>query len=90
MDERSGSYSICGVCGWEDDNVQLRFPRMRGGANRDSLFEYQSQVLRDVPLAVTSVNGYTRDPGWRPLRDDDAPLGGDAAASSSDDYYWKK
>jgi len=34
-----GSYSICPVCGWEDDPVQFADPDYRGGTNTDSLNE---------------------------------------------------
>jgi hypothetical protein len=34
-----GTFDICRVCGWEDDNVQFRDPDYRGGANRVSLRE---------------------------------------------------
>ena len=35
----SGSYEICQVCDWEDDNVQAKDPDFSGGANEPSLNE---------------------------------------------------
>lgn len=32
-----GTYEICDVCGWEDDNVQFDNPDVAGGANSISL-----------------------------------------------------
>ncbi len=32
-----GTFNICPVCYWEDDNVQLADPDYEGGANRESL-----------------------------------------------------
>jgi Cysteine-rich CPCC len=37
MGEPPGSFAICPVCAWEDDNVQHRDPSYVGGANRISL-----------------------------------------------------
>jgi rubredoxin len=34
-----GTFDICPVCFWEDDNIQFRDPTFRGGANRPSLEE---------------------------------------------------
>jgi hypothetical protein len=34
-----GTFDICTICGWEDDNVQLHDPAYRGGANQLSLNE---------------------------------------------------
>jgi Cysteine-rich CPCC len=51
-----GSYEICEVCGWEDDNVQAEDPDFRGGANRDSLNEVRASFLQwrqaDYPADV--------------------------------------
>ena len=33
----SGTYDICQVCFWEDDDVQFRDPDYEGGANEVSL-----------------------------------------------------
>jgi len=33
----TGTYFICPVCFWEDDNVQFHDPDYEGGANRVSL-----------------------------------------------------
>jgi hypothetical protein len=38
-EEPPGTYDICPVCYWEDDNVQYDYPDMRGGANPMSLNE---------------------------------------------------
>jgi hypothetical protein len=32
-----GTFEICAVCGWEDDNVQFEDPDYAGGANKVSL-----------------------------------------------------
>ncbi len=37
------SYRICPVCGWEDDDLQLKNPDYSGGANVESLNEYRKQ-----------------------------------------------
>lgn len=42
-EEPSGTYEICHVCGWEDDNVQFDDPDFRGGANRNSLNECRAE-----------------------------------------------
>lgn len=34
-----GTYEICDVCGWEDDEVQYKNPDLAGGANETSLNE---------------------------------------------------
>jgi hypothetical protein len=100
MQEPPGSYSICNVCGWEDDHVQLANPRMGGGANRESLVEAQVAALRRFPIETQSAEGFERDRSWRPLREDehlprgDIPGSGEeyfhAAAADSVGYYWKK
>jgi hypothetical protein len=37
-----GSFVICPVCFWEDDDVQLGNPDFAGGANRPSLHQARS------------------------------------------------
>ena len=56
-----GTFDICEVCGWEDDHVQLRFPAMNGGANKESLYESQQIWIEKIPLDVQEYNGYSRD-----------------------------
>jgi len=34
-----GTYNICPVCGWEDDEIQLKNPNYEGGANKVSLYQ---------------------------------------------------
>ena len=96
----AGSYDICPVCDWEDDEVQLRFPAMRGGANKESLVEWQQQLIQRLPPHVTVHEGYERCGDWRPLSEGDCtdssrmPETGleyfDAAGHDSPSYYWRR
>lgn len=45
-DPPGGTYFICPVCYWEDDNVQLRDPTLAGGANQVSLCEARENFVR--------------------------------------------
>ena len=62
-----GSFNICDICGWEDDNVQLANPSSSGGANKISLIESQIIILNKIPLEIKEYNGIKRDRKWRPL-----------------------
>jgi len=70
-DEIYGSYDICSICGWEDDNVQLANPCSQGGANGASLHEVQVGILKDVPMSVMECKGFVRDVTWRPLSEEE-------------------
>ncbi|GAA4240789.1 hypothetical protein GCM10022254_66890 [Actinomadura meridiana] len=68
-----GSYEICPVCFWEDDNVQLRWPQLAGGANRLSLLESQQEFIefgasrrKFIDLVRAPEESESVDPGWRP------------------------
>lgn len=55
-----GTYEVCPVCGWEDDEVQFLDPNFSGGANRVSLetaranYQEFGAVDRESKLAVRS------------------------------------
>lgn len=34
-----GTFAVCPVCYWEDDDTQFNDPTFRGGANEESLIE---------------------------------------------------
>lgn len=56
--EDTGSFEICPVCGWEDDNVQAAQPDRRGGANTISLNEAKAnfaEIGAISPLYVKRV-----------------------------------
>lgn len=101
FDEPIGSYDICYICGWEDDPVQLKYPLLRGGANRECLLESQENILKEIPIDIKEYKGYSRDIGWRPLllKDYDSakklPQSGldyfnSATEEDEDKYYWRK
>lgn len=88
-----GSYGICPVCGWEDDPIQIRHPRMRGGANGGSIFDYQQQFEK-WNICETGI----RDPSWRLLHPTEAPLDNGEVGlcdysldyyGSKEPYYWR-
>jgi hypothetical protein len=69
-----GSFDLCDICFWEDDLVQLVFPTLAGGANRESLANAQRNFAEfgacerrhdsDVRAATPAD---VRDPSWRPF-----------------------
>lgn len=74
FNEPPGSYDICPICFWEDDDVQLRFPDFAGGANKPSLMDAQRNFAefgaseRRFLLRVRSpTEEDIRDPDWRPI-----------------------
>ncbi|QSB04193.1 CPCC family cysteine-rich protein [Natronoglycomyces albus] len=60
-----GSYMICPVCWWEDDLIQLRWPTLRGGANKPSLVEVRknyrsSGAYGSDPRIVSLTSSYEK------------------------------
>ena len=98
--EPPGTYEICGVCGWHDDHVQLRFP-LAGGAN-PPLVEQQLRFLEDYSetrIVQLVAAGWIRCQDWRPLDKNDIRRAGrgprngreyfEAAGGDSPKYYWR-
>jgi Cysteine-rich CPCC len=97
-----GSYMICQVCWWEDDQVQLRWPTWAPGANRVSLVEAQRNYAA-AGACEPRASGRARPPredepldaGWRliDLRIDDFEPQGEATGPWPEDktvlYWWR-
>ncbi|MEV6631566.1 CPCC family cysteine-rich protein [Actinoplanes sp. NPDC051470] len=64
LEEPPGSHQICPVCDWEDDLVQLRWPTLGSGANKDSLVESQRKF--DQPVR-RGLEGRLKELGFRPV-----------------------
>lgn len=87
FDEPPGSFSICELCDWEDDAVQLQHPTMRGGANRESLVQYQQRSLERWPLSMKGLGTVVRYPQWRPFEPSDARIDAGEAPRSGLEYF---
>jgi hypothetical protein len=101
FDEPPGSYEVCPICFWEDDDVQLRHPAMSGGANKPSLINAQANfraIGAVEPRLVQHVRGpqpdEPRDPKWRPLDAETGrllrPADGGNCSESTEAYYWRR
>lgn len=98
LDEPPGSYSICAVCFWEDDAVQLRWPTMEGGANSRGLIDAQAAFEEHGATRRFVANVRVPRPveeGWRRIdldRDSFEALD-DRSAEWPDDltrlYWWR-
>ncbi|OGE74343.1 MAG: hypothetical protein A3I07_02735 [Candidatus Doudnabacteria bacterium RIFCSPLOWO2_02_FULL_42_9] len=100
-----GSYDTCSVCGWEDDEGQLRFPSTLG-ANNVSLIQAQKNFARigystyNILMRLlfkASPKKYKMDSTWRQLTERDnfevKKPGLDYGDSYPEDltklYYWR-
>ncbi len=101
--EEPGSYDICPICFWEDDIVQLRFPKAGGGPNGVSLLDAQRNFA-EFGACEASASPHVRpagpsdlrDPGWRPLDSEEVEelVRGEAYGRTYPDdstwlYYWR-
>ncbi|WP_404460578.1 CPCC family cysteine-rich protein [Sutcliffiella horikoshii] len=64
-----GTYEICEICFWEDDEIQFRDPDYEGGANELSLRNFQKGVLEGLCLKRKPVEGEERNSDWKPFLD---------------------
>ena len=61
-EEPPGTFDICPVCNWEDDNVQFNDSSYRGGANGVSLQEARENFKR-FGVSDVSRRDRVRPPG---------------------------
>lgn len=71
----NGSYDICEVCFWEDDQTQLGDPDYEGGANKVSLRQGQKNFVEFGACEREMINNVRqptneekRDENWNPLK----------------------
>lgn len=75
LDEKPpGTYDICSICFWEDDDVQYNDPNYEGGANVPSLRQAQQNFIKFVACDEGSIKFVRKpnqedikDPNWKPL-----------------------
>ncbi len=60
-EELPGTFEICPVCGWEDDEIQFRDPTYTGGANAVSL-EQARENFRAIGAIDKESLGSVREP----------------------------
>jgi hypothetical protein len=65
-----GNYSICPVCFWEDDPIQLKNPNYMGGANNVSLRQAQIN-FEEFGACEKEMLGNVVKPGIHEARDKD-------------------
>jgi hypothetical protein len=71
----TGTYFICPICYWEDDNVQFNDPDFEGGANNSSLRQAQQNFIKfgaseesRLKFVRKPTDNDKKDPNWKLLR----------------------
>lgn len=59
-EEPSGTFEICPVCFWEDDNIQNDAPAYEGGANGISLNQARDNFRRFGAIKEKYINNVRR------------------------------
>ena len=73
-EEPPGTFEICKICYWEDDNVQFNNPDFEGGANKPSLRKAQKNYVlfgaceeRFIECVREPIEKDVKDPNWKPI-----------------------
>ncbi|MGE6259758.1 CPCC family cysteine-rich protein [Heyndrickxia sporothermodurans] len=74
LEEPPGTFDICNICFWEDDDVQYHDPDYEGGANDVSLKQAQQNFIKFGACDEESVRFVRmpnqddiKDPNWNPF-----------------------
>ena len=79
-EDPSGTFDICDICFWEDDNLMGENPDYWGGANGVCLRQAQRNFLRfgvsekKYLDKVVSKEGFEKDPLWKPVWEGEVSL----------------
>ncbi|QFT89034.1 hypothetical protein FIU87_10285 [Bacillus sp. THAF10] len=63
-----GTFEICEICFWEDDDLQFNNHDYAGGANESSLRQYQKGFLEGRFINRKPSENDERKPNWKPLK----------------------
>lgn len=66
--ELPGTYDICSICFWEDDEIQFLNPDDKEGANYVSLREAQRNFIKFGACDEESIN-FVRRPNQKDIKD---------------------
>lgn len=66
--EPPGTFEICDICFWEDDNIQFHNPFYKGGANHISLKQAQENY-RNIGVSKEDMKRYVRTPNANDIFD---------------------
>ncbi len=67
-EEPPGTYEICHICFWEDDNVQFNAPSFEGGANNVSLKQGQLNFI-EFGACEKEMLSHVRNPTVNDVKD---------------------
>lgn len=63
-----GTFEICEICFWEDDDLQFNNLDYVGGANESSLLQYQKGFLEGRFINREPSENDERKPNWKPFK----------------------
>ncbi|QGQ93782.1 hypothetical protein EHS13_02115 [Paenibacillus psychroresistens] len=78
-EEPSGTFDICDICYWEDDNLMNENPDYWGGANGVCLRQAQRNFIKFGVSEKNYLNNvdkydYEKDPLWKPVWENEVVL----------------
>ena len=50
-----GTFEICPICNWEDDDIQYNNPNLKGGANQESLLDARRNFKKFGAVSIKYI-----------------------------------